>query len=45
MGHICKDCDMIAHTCDIYVTRDIQFTLDMLLSMEYMRHICSFGKG
>ena len=29
MGHICKDCDMIAHTCDIYVTCDIQYTLDM----------------
>ena len=29
MGHICKDCDMIAHTSDIYVTCDIQYTLDM----------------
>ena len=29
MWHIYKDCDMIAHTCDISVTCDIQYTLGM----------------
>ena len=28
--HICDiDCDLIAHTCDMYVTCDVQYMLDM----------------
>ena len=28
--YICDiDCDLIAHTCDMYVTCDVQYMLDM----------------